>query len=216
MDATKYREGHFTVGKKYNEWALKDHVKKLTVWCSIGFETAKKRNKKLCSIEKNNIQVLLTLRKKVMHRLAEEYQDIEVSDVLVDNNAMQIVNNPAQFDVVVTKNMFGDILSDEASMIIGSIDMIPLSSLGSTSCGLYEPIHGSVPDIANPIGTILSAALMLHFRFDVPDEVTAVENAVSRYLDKGYRTADIMSEGGTLVGCSKCGELIYKNLGKGC
>ena len=156
-----------------------------------------------------------------MHRLAEEYPDVELSDMLVDNCAMQIVKNPAQFDVVVTENMFGDILSDEASMITGSIGMIPSSSLGSSSCGLYEPIHGSAPDIAgkdvaNPIGTILSAAMMLRFSFDMPDEADAIENAVSMYLDKGYRTADIMSEGGNLVGCSKCGELICENLRKGC
>ena len=187
----------------------------------IGFETARKRNKKLCSVEKSNVLDSSRLWKKVMHRLAEEYPDVELSDMLVDNCAMQIVKNPAQFDVVVTENMFGDILSDEASMITGSIGMIPSSSLGSTSCGLYEPIHGSAPDIAgkdaaNPIGTILSAAMMLRFSFDMPDEATAIENAVSEYLDKGYRTADIMSEGGNLVGCSKCGELICENLRKGC
>ena len=187
----------------------------------IGFETARKRNKKLCSVEKSNVLDSSRLWKKVMHRLTEEYPDVELSDMLVDNCAMQIVKNPAQFDVVVTENMFGDILSDEASMITGSIGMIPSSSLGATTCGLYEPIHGSAPDIAgkdvaNPIGTILSAAMMLRFSFDMPDEATAIENAVSEYLDKGYRTADIMSEGGNLVGCSKCGELICENLRKGC
>ena len=187
----------------------------------IGFETARKRNKKLCSVEKSNVLDSSRLWKKVMHRLAEEYPDVELSDMLVDNCAMQIVKNPAQFDVVVTENMFGDILSDEASMITGSIGMIPSSSLGSSSCGLYEPIHGSAPDIAgkdvaNPIGTILSAAMMLRFSFDMPDEATSIENAVSEYLDKGYRTADIMSEGGNLVGCSKCGELICENLRQGC
>ncbi|MBQ8766306.1 MAG: 3-isopropylmalate dehydrogenase, partial [Clostridia bacterium] len=140
---------------------------------------------------------------------------------LVDNCEMHLVKNPAQFELILTDNMFGDILSDEASMITGSIGMIPSSSLGATSCGLYEPIHGSAPDIAgkdvaNPIGTILSAAMMLRFSFDMPDEADAIENAVSEYLDKGYRTADIMSEGGTLVGCSKCGELICENLRKGC
>ena len=132
---------------------------------------------------------------------------------------MQIVKNPAQFDVVVTENMFGDILSDEASMITGSIGMIPSSSLGATACGLYEPIHGSAPDIAgqdkaNPIGTILSAAMMLRFSFDMAKEADAIEQAVSAYLDAGFRTADIMSEGMTLVGCRQCGELIVRNLGK--
>ena len=154
-----------------------------------------------------------------MHSLADEYPEVELSDMLVDNCAMQIVKNPSQFDVIVTENMFGDILSDEASMITGSIGMIPSSSLGATKCGLYEPIHGSAPDIAgkdiaNPIGTILSAAMMLRFSFDMSDEADAIEKAVSEFLDEGYRTADIMSEGKTLVGCKKCGELITGYLSK--
>lgn len=197
---------------KYSE----DEIKRIG---RIGFETALKRNKRLCSVEKSNVLDSSRLWKKVMHELSSEYPDVELSDMLVDNCAMQIIKNPAQFDVIVTENMFGDILSDEASMITGSIGMIPSSSLGSSSCGIYEPIHGSAPDIAgkdiaNPIGTILSAAMMLRFSFDMPDEANAIENAVSSYLDKGYRTADIMSEGGKLVGCKECAQLIIENLKK--
>ena len=183
----------------------------------IGFETAKKRDKKLCSVEKSNVLDSSRLWKSVMHRLAEEYPDVELSDMLVDNCAMQIVKNPAQFDVIVTENMFGDILSDEASMITGSIGMIPSSSLGATSCGLYEPIHGSAPDIAgmdiaNPIGTVLSVAMMLRYSFDMPKEADAIENAVSSVLDEGFRTADIMSDGCKKVGCSEMGKLIISKL----
>ena len=188
----------------------------------IGFETARKRGKKLCSVEKSNVLDCSRLWKSVMHRLAEEYPDVELSDMLVDNCAMQIVKNPAQFDVIVTENMFGDILSDEASMITGSIGMIPSSSLGNTSCGLYEPIHGSAPDIAgmdiaNPIGTILSAAMMLRYSFDMAKEADAIENAVNSVLEKGYRTVDIMPDCAgdcTKVGCSKMGSLILENLNK--
>ncbi len=191
----------------------------------IGFETARKRNKQLCSVEKSNVLDSSRLWKSVMHRLAAEYPDVTLSDMLVDNCAMQIVKNPAQFDVIVTENMFGDILSDEASMITGSIGMIPSSSLGKGSCGLYEPIHGSAPDIAgkdvaNPIGTILSAAMMLRYSFDMAEEADCIENAVSAILDKGYRTADIMPSDEEeaakcrKIGCTECGQLIIENLRK--
>ncbi|HJC46588.1 MAG TPA: 3-isopropylmalate dehydrogenase [Candidatus Lachnoclostridium pullistercoris] len=183
----------------------------------IAFETAGKRRKKVTSIDKANVLDTSRLWRKVMHRLAEEYSGIEYSDMLVDNAAMQIAKDPSQFDVIVTENMFGDILSDEASMITGSIGMIPSSSLGEGSRGLYEPIHGSAPDIAgqdkaNPIGTILSAAMMLKYSFDMDEEAAAIEAAVNRVLDEGLRTADMMAEGCRLVGCSEMGDAILKYL----
>ncbi len=179
----------------------------------IAFETARKRRKKVTSVDKANVLDTSRLWRAVMHRLAAEYPDVEYSDMLVDNTAMQIVKNPAQFDVVVTENMFGDILSDEASMITGSIGMIPSSSLGEGTRGLYEPIHGSAPDIAgqdkaNPIGTILSAAMMLKYSFDMDEEAAAIETAVHKVLDAGKRTGDSMAEGCCLVSCSEMGSAI--------
>ena len=202
-------------GEKISEDVMKYSESEIERIGRIGFETARKRRKKLCSVEKSNVLDTSRLWKSVIHRLADEYPDVELSDMLVDNCAMQIVKDPSQFDVIVTENMFGDILSDEASMITGSIGMIPSSSLGSTSCGLYEPIHGSAPDIAgqnvaNPIGTILSAAMMLRYSFDMPKEADDIEEAVGRVLGAGYRTGDIMSaeDGLKLTKCSEMGTLI--------
>ena len=152
-----------------------------------------------------------------MEEVAKDYPDIELSHMLVDNCAMQLVKNPGQFDVILTENMFGDILSDEASMVTGSIGMLSSASLNDTKFGLYEPSHGSAPDIAgqdlaNPIATILSAAMMLRFTFDLDKEADAIEAAVKQVLQEGYRTGDIMSEGCTKVGTVKMGDLIAERV----
>ncbi len=209
---------HKTEGNKATD-VLSYTVEEIERIGRVAFETAQKRSGHLCSVEKSNVLDSSRLWKKVMHSLAEQYPGVELTDMLVDNCAMQIVKNPSQFDVIVTENMFGDILSDEASMITGSIGMIPSSSLGSTTVGLYEPIHGSAPDIAgkdiaNPIGTILSAAMMLRYSFDMEREASAIENAVSRVLDEGYRTLDIMTDAPSLnkVGCYEMGRLIFDRL----
>ena len=177
------------------------------------FELARLRRKKVSSVDKANVLETSRLWRKVMHRLAEEYSDVSYEDVLVDNCAMQIVRSPSQFDVLLTENMFGDILSDEASMITGSIGMIPSSSMGDGTRGLYEPIHGSAPDIAgqniaNPIGMILAAAMMLRYSLDMPAEADAVEAAVSAALEAGVRTGDIAEPGQTSVGCAAMGQAI--------
>lgn len=181
------------------------------------FDAARKRRRLVTSVDKSNVLDCSRLWKKVVDRVAAEYPDVEVRHMLVDNCAMQIVKDPAQFDVLLTENMFGDILSDEASMVTGSVGMIPSASLGASSNGMYEPIHGSAPDIAgqdaaNPVGTILSAAMMLRYSFDMPREAGAVEAAVASALDAGYRTADIWSEGMQKVGCVGMGARICENI----
>ena len=183
----------------------------------IAFETARKRNKKVTSIDKSNVLDTSKLWRKIMHELSEKYSDVKYEDMLVDSASMQIIKNPSGFDVVVTENMFGDILSDEASVLAGSIGMMPSASLGSTKLGLYEPIHGSAPDIAglnisNPIGTILSVAMMFRYSFDMENEALLIEKAVEKVLADGYRTTDLFVEGTKKLSCSEMGDMIVKNL----
>ena len=181
------------------------------------FELARMRRNKVSSVDKANVLETSRLWRSVMHRLAQEYPDVAYEDVLVDNAAMQLVKDPAQFDVVVTENMFGDILSDEASMITGSIGLLPSASIGDSAPGLYEPIHGSAPDIAgqdkaNPIATILSVAMMLRYSFQLSQEAQAVEAAVDAVLNEGWRTADIAAAGQPAIGTREMGKRIRSKI----
>lgn len=191
-----------------------NEIRRIARWA---FDVAMKRNKKVCSVDKANVLDTSRLWRQVVKEVASEYPEVELSDMLVDNCAMQLVKDPKQFDVILTENMFGDILSDEASMVTGSIGMLASASLGDSKLGLYEPSHGSAPDIAgqnkaNPIATILSASMMLRYSFDLLEEADAIEAAVKKVLDQGIRTIDIMSEGCTLVGTTEMGDAIVAEL----
>ena len=199
-------------------WDLENYsVPEVERIMKLAFDTAKLRRGKVTSVDKANVLATSRLWRRTAAKVAAGYPEVKMENMYVDNCAMQIVKNPAQFDVIVTENMFGDILSDEASMITGSIGMIPSSSLGDGTRGLYEPIHGSAPDIAgkdivNPTACILSAAMMLRYSFGMAEEADAIENAVNKVLDKGLRTADNMSEGCTCLGCTAMGDAILAEI----
>ena len=184
----------------------------------VGFETAQKRQGKLCSVDKANVLDVSQLWRDRVTAMAKDYSDVELSHLYVDNAAMQLVRAPKQFDTIVTGNLFGDILSDAAAMLTGSIGMLPSASLGEAGKpGVYEPVHGSAPDIAgqdkaNPLAQVLSAAMMLRYGLDEPEAAKDIENAVNQVLDKGYRTGDIMSEGMKQVGCKEMGDILLKTL----
>lgn len=198
----------------------KYNVEEVRRIAKIGFDAAMKRNKKVTSVDKANILESSRLWRSVIEEVAKDYPEVEVNHLYIDNTTMQLVRDPHQFDVIITSNMFGDILSDEASMITGSIGMLPSASLGENSFGMYEPIHGSAPDIAgkgiaNPLATILSGAMMLRYSFSLEDEAQMIEKAVLSVLEDGYRTGDIMSEGMKLVGTEEMTKLVLEKIEKG-
>jgi len=181
------------------------------------FKIAQTRNKRITSVDKSNVLETSKLWRRTVEEVANKYPDVELSHMYVDNAAMQLVTNPKQFDVIVTENMFGDILSDEASMITGSIGMLPSASLGDNNFGMYEPVHGSAPDItgqnkANPIATILSASMMLKYSFGLQAESYAIEEAVKKALKDGYRTADIAKKGEKIITTQEMGNTIVENI----
>jgi len=183
----------------------------------VGFETARKRNKKLCSVDKANVLETSQFWRDIMIEVSQEYPDVELTHMYVDNAAMQLVRAPRQFDVIVTGNLFGDILSDEAAMLTGSIGMLPSASLNEAGQGLYEPSHGSAPDIAgqglaNPLATILSASMLLRYSLNMPAQADRIESAVKAVLAQGLRTADIHEEGTTRVGTAQMGDAVLNAL----
>ena len=185
----------------------------------VAFDMAMKRDKKVTSVDKANVLESSRLWRRAVAQVAEEYPQVELSNMYVDNAAMQLVRNPKQFDVIVTSNIFGDILSDEASMITGSIGLLPSASLAKGNFGMYEPVHGSAPDIAgkdmaNPMATILSAAMMLRYTFGLGEEADAVEKAVKKVLADGHRTHDIAGDGEKAIGTEEAGRLIVENIGR--
>ena len=208
VDGTKQRVGFNTM--IYSESEIRRIGR-------VAFEAARRRNKKLCSVDKMNVLETTQLWRDVMIELSPDYPDVELSHLLVDNAAMQLVRNPKQFDVMVTGNMFGDILSDEASMLTGSIGMLPSASLNESNKGMYEPCHGSAPDIAgknlaNPLATILSVAMMLRYTFALEDRAQQIETAVKKVLAQGYRTGDIYEAGTTRVGTKEMGDAVLASL----
>ncbi len=200
-------------GQRYGFNTMVYYEKEIRRIAKVAFEAARKRNGRVCSVDKANVLDVSRVWREIVIDEHKNYPDVELEHLYVDNAAMQLVRDPSQFDVIVTGNLFGDILSDEAAAITGSIGMLPSASLGASNPGIFEPIHGSAPDIAgqdkaNPLATILSVAMMLRHSFDMAAEADCIENAVQATLEKGLRTGDIMAEGCKLVGCTEMGEAV--------